>query len=281
MGDLVTNTGSQLGCGHSWPLCKGTVVPGQFSGHTWVEFGHRFITGIVGIIVVLQFILVFIRLKKNIAAKTFASLCLLFVIIQAFMGGAAVMWPQSSVILALHFGISLIAFGSSVLATLVIFESTGNERVTMNPSKGVKWNNLLLIIYIYIVVYAGAFVRHSHSSMGCGTEWPLCNGKFIPSLYTPAGVQTIHRFLAYILFIWIVLTMINAFKKYHNTNLYVLNGVLAFIFVILQAMSGILIVFTSMDLLFLILHAVFVTCLFGNISIMLWLALREPSRSQV
>src|SRR5947209_8757838 len=46
MGSTVTNTGSEQGCGHSWPLCRGQLIP-QMAVKTAIEFSHRAIVGIV------------------------------------------------------------------------------------------------------------------------------------------------------------------------------------------------------------------------------------------
>ena len=43
-GTLVTNSGSAAGCGNTWPLCHGQILP-EFSGvsgaATAIEFSHR------------------------------------------------------------------------------------------------------------------------------------------------------------------------------------------------------------------------------------------------
>src|ERR671938_1651599 len=50
MGATVTNTGSAQGCGQSWPLCNGRLVP-EFTVATAIEYSHRAVTGIEGILV--------------------------------------------------------------------------------------------------------------------------------------------------------------------------------------------------------------------------------------
>src|SRR5438105_4644921 len=43
-GTLVTNSGSAAGCGDTWPLCRGKIIP-EFKGvegaGTLIEFSHR------------------------------------------------------------------------------------------------------------------------------------------------------------------------------------------------------------------------------------------------
>src|SRR5258708_14062186 len=51
MGATVTNTGSAEGCGRSWPLCNGQFVP-EFTVATAIEYSHRAVTGVEGVLVV-------------------------------------------------------------------------------------------------------------------------------------------------------------------------------------------------------------------------------------
>src|SRR3979409_1640533 len=51
MGAAVTNTGSAEGCGRSWPLCNGRFVP-AFTVATAIEYSHRAVTGVEGVLVV-------------------------------------------------------------------------------------------------------------------------------------------------------------------------------------------------------------------------------------
>src|SRR5690606_32169280 len=118
-GALVTNTGSGLGCGDDWPLCNGKFVP-AYTVESMIEYSHRFVTGIEGILVVGVFIAIYRQYKRenNAALKEpvlYAGYTLFFTVVQALMGAAAVKWPQSDPVMALHFGISLVAFATSML----------------------------------------------------------------------------------------------------------------------------------------------------------------------
>jgi cytochrome c oxidase assembly protein subunit 15 len=53
------------GCGESWPLCKGEVIPTSRELATWVEFSHRLSTGLYLLIVTLIVILVFRFAKRS------------------------------------------------------------------------------------------------------------------------------------------------------------------------------------------------------------------------
>ena len=52
MGATVTDTGSGEGCGRSWPLCHGEFLPISVR-ESVIEFSHRVITGVLGIVILL------------------------------------------------------------------------------------------------------------------------------------------------------------------------------------------------------------------------------------
>ncbi|RYM07286.1 heme A synthase [Sporolactobacillus sp. THM7-7] len=283
MGALVTNTGSQLGCGTDFPLCRGQVIPDSQQHQTWIEYSHRFVAGIAAILVVVQAVWIWIRLKKTWEIKFLSVASVFFIFLQAALGAAAVKWGQSSVVLALHFGISLLSFSSMLLITFVVFEETypGARRIVPEIRRGMRWNVILLSIYSYVLIYSGAFVRHTDSTLGC-TDFPLCNGQLTPdTLISKAGIQYIHRFLAFVLLIWLIVTLIVSVRRYKAIPSLSVVMLFALIFTVLQAIAGIFVIQTEMSLVFLMLHALFVTCYYGLLMILLMLTLRPEKKSRI
>ncbi|QJC53298.1 heme A synthase [Paenibacillus albicereus] len=209
-GALVTNTESGRGCGDDWPLCNGKFIP-AFTLETAIEYSHRAVTGLVGIIVVATFILT-VRLYRRHGHREplwYAGLTLAFTIIQALMGAAAVMWYQSPPVMALHFGISLLAVASTVLLVIWIGRQRKghDDAVLARLPRSVYTLVLSACIYCYVVVYLGAFIRHTDSGGGC-IGWPLCNGQVVPELSGATGIVFIHRvagMLLGLLFLWLYL----------------------------------------------------------------------------
>ncbi|HEX6923735.1 MAG TPA: COX15/CtaA family protein, partial [Bacillales bacterium] len=122
------------------------------------------------------------------------------------------------------------------------------------------------------------FVRHSGSSLGCGNSWPLCNGQWIPPLATPGGVQFIHRIAAAVVFLWILYLFLKAWRTYRNETLLSGGVLIAFLLVTTQVASGAMVVMTGLSLAFLLLHAFFITCLFGVLCYLFMIASRAKVR---
>lgn len=85
-GTVVRATGSGDGCGSHWPLCNGEFLPVAPSIKTIIEFTHRRISLVDGLLVLLTTLLVAYRFKfKHIATK--AALCMVLLTgIEALIG---------------------------------------------------------------------------------------------------------------------------------------------------------------------------------------------------
>ncbi|WP_040952922.1 COX15/CtaA family protein [Gorillibacterium massiliense] len=238
MGVLVSNTGSELGCGNDWPLCNGKFVP-SYTLESLIEWNHRAVTGVEGILVAVTFFAVW-RYVRRFDARLYVTMAAFFTVLQAILGAMAVVWSQSSAVMALHFGFSLMAFASTYLLYRTIREiHTTREREISNSRVNGSIRSLawLSAIFTYIVVYLGAYVKHTNSSGAC-TDWPLCNGKLIPDFSGGAGEVFAHRTAGLLLCIFLVVLLIVIRRSGRSDLIRTSNYVV--LFVVLQIISGVL-----------------------------------------
>ncbi len=281
-GALVTKTGSGLGCGRSWPLCNGEIIPSDINTELIIELAHRLVSGAVGIMVLILSIWTWRAIGHIRETKFLSFLSFFFLLLQGLIGAAAVVWGQNSYVLALHFGISLISFASVLLLTLLIFEVDKKfDAEKLIIDKRLQKHFIGVSIYSYIVIYTGALVRHLKASLVC-PDWPLCNNS---SFALPANifewVQMGHRFLAGIIFIWIAYIMILAIKHYKEQKVIYWGSIIAFILVTLQVVAGGLVVLSMLNLYIALAHALFISCLFGLLSYFLLLTSRSKKNALV
>ncbi|HAC1339812.1 TPA_asm: heme A synthase [Listeria monocytogenes] len=277
-GALVTKTGSADGCGNSWPLCNGQLVRlTDVTPEKLIEFMHRMTTGISSIFVIVLAICAWIYMKNRRETKPLAIIAVLFLIIQALMGMAAVVWGQNPYIMALHFGISIICYASIVLLALMIFE-VDRKFDARNLVMGTKLriNIYALTIYTYLAVYTGALVRHEKASMAVPV-WPFENGHFIMPTSVQDYVQYFHRLAAFILIVWLLYVTWLVFRDYRRYRVLTLSMVLSLVFIALQAVTGALSVYTGVNLYIALAHSLIITMLFALLCYLCLLASRSKS----
>jgi cytochrome c oxidase assembly protein subunit 15 len=278
-GALVSKTDSGLGCGRHWPGCNGQLIPDEITTEVLIEFSHRIVTGVVGILILVLSVWSWRTIGHVRETKLLSFLALFFLIFQALIGAAQVKWGQGDFILALHFGISLISFASVLLLTLLIFEVDRKfDADKLRIGKTLKWNTIGVTLYSYVVVYTGALVRHTESSLIC-LDWPLCrNDNFSLPTNLYEWVQMGHRAAAAIIIIWIAGIALHAFKHYKDQRVLYFGWIIALIIVTLQATTGMLVVLTKLNLFISLLHSLLISLLFGLLCYMILLLSRSRSK---
>ena len=254
MGATVTNTGSETGCGRSWPLCQGRLIP-EFAMRTLIEFSHRFVVGIETILILALAVGAWRTFPRNGALKVLVGLMVGFLFLQAGMGAWAVMAPQASAVLALHFGISLVSVASTALVAAFIAEGEQGQallhRGVSSAFTRAVWGTLVFTI---VDVYVGAYIRHTGLNMGC-RGWPLCNGAVIPVLNGPAGIVFAHRLGALALTAALVALLVWSWQLRHDRPDLLRGSIASLILVGVQALTGAMVAETGMNLWSALLHA--------------------------
>lgn len=273
-GALVTQTGSGDGCGAEWPLCYGQLIPEEPTIATLIEYTHRLVSAILGLMVIIHAVWSWFSLRAIKETKLFAILAVTFILFQGLLGAGAVVWGQSNTIMALHFGFSLISFTSVLLLTILAFEKEKTIGLALNMTARLRKFIYFILIYVYIVVYTGAYVKHSEAGTGC-TGWPLCNGQLIPVLEGNTTIQFGHRIVAGLLFIFILVSFIIILKHYRHEKILFYSVLLSFIFITTQVISGAIVVLTGFTLNATLFHAFMVSLLFGAVSYTALLAYRS------
>ncbi|WP_102347069.1 COX15/CtaA family protein [Bacillus sp. Marseille-P3661] len=276
-GALVTKTGSGMGCGRSWPLCNGQLIPTEISLELIIEFSHRLVSGISVFLVTALAIWSWRKIGHVRETKLLAILSVVFLIIQALLGAGAVIWGQQPVIMALHFGISLVSVASVFLLTLLIFEVDKKfDADSLVIDKGLRSQIYALTIYCYVVVYTGALVRHEKAQLAC-LDFPFCDNAAIFSLPSTKyeWVQMGHRFAASLFLIWVIALSIRILLKYKHKRVLFWSAVGSIIFILLQVVSGAAIIITRISLYTALAHALIITMLFSVLSYLVLLSTRS------
>lgn len=123
------------GCGDTWPLCQGQLIPQEAMKKTWVEYSHRFTSGLYGILVILLFFWIKKQIslqseKVQTSSKRWSFWVLVFMITEALLGAKLVIFRLVSmndsvwrlVVMSLHQLNSFLLVGFTVRLFCSAFE---------------------------------------------------------------------------------------------------------------------------------------------------------------
>jgi cytochrome c oxidase assembly protein subunit 15 len=262
LGTLVTTTGSGHGCGDSWPLCRGQFVP-EFAISTAIEFTHRVATAAVTVLVLATAFGVLWLWRSRLELRILAPLMVVALFAEAGLGAALVLLPASPVLLAIHFGASLVLFGSVLLTALIVNELGGWDRLRDHVvAPGFRILVFALALYTYVVGYLGAYMRLRGAELSC-RGWPACNGQIIPTFSGYVGIAFTHRVAAFVLLAGTVWLFVWA-RSLRATRPDLYRGSFwALMAVIAQVFAGGLVALTQVARYSQLIHAGLVALLFG------------------
>jgi heme a synthase len=104
------------------------------------------------------------------------------------------------------------------------------------------------VVSTYILIVIGGYVTTSNSGLGCGDQWPLCQGAVFPSLSNPGLViELSHRLFNLVVGVFILGTAIVAWTGYRKERNIVLLSTTGLVALIAQVILGMVTVTTSLN----------------------------------
>lgn len=154
------------GCGDTWPLCNGQLIPEAERGKTWVEYGHRLMSGIYGLVVIYFWWVSRKVFERGHFARRAAGLTLFFTITEALLGAKLVLFglvttndtPYRALIMALHQLNSFMLTGAVGLAV-----ASAMMEAPLRPSTSANRYYTLLPWMIVFIGITGAWASLSNS----------------------------------------------------------------------------------------------------------------------
>jgi heme A synthase len=77
--------------------------------------------------------------------------------------------------------------------------------------------SLFTAVSVYVLIVLGGIVTSTGSQLAC-PDWPLCNGRIIPTFTIPVIIEYTHRLWTLLVTALVVATAIFAWKTYHWSN---------------------------------------------------------------
>lgn len=248
VGAAVRVTHAETGCGGTWPLCDGRVLPPLANSLAWLDWTHRLITLLTVLCMVGAGFAARRLMHQRPEVTTPLYLGLGLLALQSLMGAGNVLVHAETTLPLLHLGFAVIILSCLVASlTSLVVESP----LVVNRDKfplAVQGATLM----IFMVLMTGALVVGSHSSTACGT-WPLCDN----TASEAALLHWVHRGSVLLLGV-ILMSLVWQVRidRPHDTfslwGTIVLLGLYA-----VQAAIGALYIFSDFGDLFSILHVTF------------------------
>jgi len=125
-----------------------------------------------------------------------------------------------------------------------------------------KWLAFTATLFTYLLIVVGGVVRVTGSGMGCGDDWPLCNGALFPPLAPPILIPLLHRFATVLVTLLTIGAAFVAWRDYRRVRWIVWPALWAMALLVVQILLGAATVRLA-------LHPVIVAVHFGNALVLL------------
>ena len=208
VGAIVRSTGSGMGC-PDWPTCHGSFIPPLSDTAAWIEWTHRTIAVIVGLLVLALVIVAWRRERatRSLVVASFAALVL--TAFQAYLGKVTVDTSNAGQWVTAHLATAMILLG---LLTFIVIRAYFPAKL---PDRGASQRLSLAVMFAAASVYALLLFGAQVTATGAALvfpDWPLFNGQLVPVLSSDPAVaalqsaQFVHRFVAALVavIVWVV-----------------------------------------------------------------------------
>jgi len=207
VGGFTRGSGSGYGCSDRWPLCEGGVLGGllpRWEYNMIIEWSHRWLAAVVGILVVATAISAWRRARRRLWVVVPATLAVVIVFLQAWVGRLVVKGQLAGDLVTLHLAISMLVV---MLLTVLVVNTAPPDSVPVNRRESRRWVVLVGVAAggSFVLLLLGSAVRNLYFP-----GWPLM---LVPDLSDASTViHFLHRSLAGVLGVYLIFLTMWAYR---------------------------------------------------------------------
>lgn len=206
LGGWVRISGSGMGCGAHWPLCKGEWFP-PLDLPTLIEIGHRWVAALVTVCIFALGFVAWRRHRQDRYLRAPATLAVVLLEFQVILGPIIVKLDLPPAVVVVHL------LNAMVLLAVVMVCALRSTSPLLPPERRHRDHPLVLLTagLGFVVIFYGALVANLNAGLVC-QGFPLCEGRLGPPATTLGLVQWTHRILAFLLLALITLVTIRQWR---------------------------------------------------------------------
>ena len=233
IGAIVRGTGSGMGC-PDWPTCYGSWIPPLNDGSAWIEWTHRTVAAVVGLLVLALAVVAVVRHRRVLSIVVPSVGAVLLVGFQAYLGKITVETNNAGQWVTAHLAAAL------ALLALLTFLAVRASYPGALSTRGASQRFTLLLAFVTACVYALMLFGASVTANGPAAslvfpDWPLFNGQLFPTFSSDPPVASLqmthflHRFVAALVGVLMLATAIVVWRAARRGGLAGSGPVLALV----------------------------------------------------
>jgi len=236
IGGLVRGTGSGLGCS-TWPGCEpGRLFP-TGTVHSLIEFSHRGMAFLVLVLSALTGIAAIRSERRDPSVFWPAVLAFPLVMAQAGLGAVVVATELDAGWVTAHFVVALLLIADVTYVASAVVARDVIDRGVRDGDPSFARLTLVTASVVGLLLLVGTYVRASGSQL-VFTDWPLMDGRLVPTLGGAATAMFLHRVLAAVAMLLVLWTAIRARTGTERHPLLVRLSTTALVLFVAQVVVG-------------------------------------------
>jgi heme A synthase len=169
IGAIVRSTGSGMGC-PDWPTCHGALIPPLTDAGAWIEWTHRTVAVVVGLLVLALAVVAVLRHRRRLSIVVPSVAAVFLVAFQAYLGKVTVDTNNAGQWVTAHLATAL------ALLALLTFISVRASYPAALLGRGASQRLTLLLALTAAAVYAlmlfGCSRTGRSSTVSCSPTCP-------------------------------------------------------------------------------------------------------------
>jgi heme A synthase len=294
LGGVVRVSDSGLGCGtggsgtRGWPLCRGDVIPG-FSLHTGIEYAHRAVASIVVVEMIVLAVWAWRRYRGHRSLVRATALGVLLIIGQALLGAATVEKSLDEPLVAAHLGLAMLLFGVALYVVRATRADAGGAPAA-DGGRGFRPLALTAQALLFGAIVAGGYMAGTEhlgradqrltegAHHACGTQFPACNGGFLPFGGNRfVDIHLTHRVFVYLFSIAVIALIVLALRRRPSAGVVRAARALLVLLVVQIALGAANVWLTREYELLILAHLATATLLWGTLTTLTLQLFRLPA----